>query len=232
MVKNFDNKNKREKELELKRKMNVAKTRLKIFYFILAVFFAITVFLLFSSAYICKGGVYEKIVDTTMGTEQYQYNQLFLVNDKITFVNLAFGLENKNGSNIVPVAKDSRFLFLYIGQLIAYGLLLLKFIKNEKVKFWTNLVASVVLLGVAITTILFIGGYQKDLQSIFDSSILSLTSINANITSITDSVYPSRIVVSLSMVPAISCAYMIVSSLLCLYVMFLEKFVLQHGGKK
>lgn len=233
MVKKFDNKKNKNKEiLELKKKINTAKTRLKIFYFVLVIFFIVTIFLLFSSTYICNGGAYERIVDKTMGIEQYQYNQLFVINDKITFANLAFGLEKANSSNIVPVAKDTRFLFLYIGQIIAYVLLLFKFVKNHKVKFWGNIVASVALLGMAVATIVFMSGYQNDLQTIFDSAVESLASINSNITKITDSVYPSRIVVSLSVVPAISCAYMIVSSLICLYTAFLEKFVSQFGGTK
>lgn len=233
MVKKFDNKKNKNKEiLELKKRIRTAKTRLKIFYFVLAIFFVVTIFLLFSSTYICNGAAYEKIVDRTMGTEQYQYNQLFVVNDRITFANLAFGLEKANSRNIVPVAKDTRFLFLYIGQIIAYALLLFKFVKNHKVKFWGNIVASVALLGVAIGTIVFMSGYQNDLQTIFDSAIESLASINSNITKITDSLYPSRIVVSISIVPAISCAYMIVSSLICLYTAFLEKFVSQFRGVK
>lgn len=233
MTKTFDTKKLKNKErVELKRKINIAKTRLTIFYSILAVFFVVTVCLLFSSAYICSGGVYEKIIDKTMGVEQYQYNQLFLVNDRITFANLAFGLENEHSNNIVPVAKDIRFLFLYIGQIIAYALLLCKFVKNYKVRFWMNIVTSVTFLGIAIVTIVFMSGYQKDLQSIFDSAIVSLASIHTNITEATDSIYPTKIVVSLSAVPAISCAYMIVSSLICLYTTYLERFVFQFGGTK
>ncbi len=213
---------------EIKQRLNKAKRHIKILYIALGIFFVITVFLLFGSTYICKGAAYEKIIDKTMGVEQEKYNQLFEVDDKITFANLAFGIENSKNANIVPVERDIRFLLLYISQIFAYLVLLLKLTKNNNIKFWCGIIASVLLISVAIGTITFMNGYQQDLQSIFDQSMSMLSSINKNITKIDDSLYPSKIDVSISAIPALSCGYMIISSFACIYITILEKFVSQN----
>lgn len=119
-------------------------------------------------------------------------NQLIEINSKITFANMAFGIgENNESTNFVPVSKDIRFLFLYLAQVLAYGLVLFKLVNNAKVSFIMSILSSVVLLVVAISTISFMASYSNDLQVMFDQAIEPLKDINENITSITDTNYPS-----------------------------------------
>ena len=201
-------------------KINKAKSRIKILDFVIIICAVITILLIFSSTYVCKGKIYERIIEN--GEESI--NQLIEINSKITFANMAFGIgENSESTNFVSVSKDIRFLFLYLAQIVAYGLVLFKLVNNTKVNFIMSILSSVVLLAVAISTISFMASYSNDLQVMFDQAIEPLKDINDNITSITDTNYPSRIFVEISPVPAISCAYMIISSIICVYTGFVKK---------
>ena len=201
-------------------KINKAKSRIKILDFVIIICAVITILLIFSSTYVCKGKIYERIIEN--GEESI--NQLIEINSKITFANMAFGIgENSESTNFVSVSKDIRFLFLYLAQIVAYGLVLFKLVNNTKVNFIMSILSSVVLLAVAISTISFMASYSNDLQVMFDQAIEPLNDINDNITSITDTNYPSRIFVEISPVPAISCAYMIISSIICVYTGFVKK---------
>lgn len=213
------------KNLETMRKINKAKRHLAIFYSVLAIFFVVTIFLLFSSIYICKGAVYDKKSGSALGSSGYSYSRLFEIDGKITFANLAFGFENSKDDSIVPVEKDVRLLLLYIAQIFVYLLLLLKLVKNRKFRLYTGIITSVAIIVVAVATIVFMNGYQKDLQLMFDESINTLRETNLYITKIDDPEYPSRIIVSLSTIPAIICAYMVISGGCCLYTTILENYV-------
>ena len=204
------------KNLEKLHTINKAKSRIKILDFVIVICAIITILLIFSSTYVCRGKIYERITEN--GEESI--NQLI----EITFANMAFGIgENNESTNFVPVSKDIRFLFLYLAQVLAYGLVLFKLVNNAKVSFIMSILSSVVLLVVAISTISFMASYSNDLQVMFDQAIEPLKDINENITSITDTNYPSRIFVEISPVPAISCAYMIISSIICIYTGFVKK---------
>ena len=210
------------KNLEKLHTINKAKSRIKILDFVIVICAIITILLIFSSTYVCRGKIYERITEN--GEES-----------KITFANMAFGIgENNESTNFVPVSKDIRFLFLYLAQVLAYGLVLFKLVNNAKVSFIMSILSSVVLLVVAISTISFMASYSNDLQVMFDQAIEPLKDINENITSITDTNYPSRIFVEISPVPAISCAYMIISSIICIYTGFVKKGIkeLEKGNEK
>ena len=217
------------KNLEKLHTINKAKSRIKILDFVIVICAIITILLIFSSTYVCRGKIYERITEN--GEESI--NQLIEINSKITFANMAFGIgENNESTNFVPVSKDIRFLFLYLAQVLAYGLF--KLVNNAKVSFIMSILSSVVLLVVAISTISFMASYSNDLQVMFDQAIEPLKDINENITSITDTNYPSRIFVEISPVPAISCAYMIISSIICIYTGFVKKGIkeLEKGNEK
>lgn len=219
------------KNLEKLHTINKAKSRINILDFVIVICAIITILLIFSSTYVCRGKIYERITEN--GEESI--NQLIEINSKITFANMAFGIgENNESTNFVPVSKDIRFLFLYLAQVLAYGLVLFKLVNNAKVSFIMSILSSVVLLVVAISTISFMASYSNDLQVMFDQAIEPLKDINENITSITDTNYPSRIFVEISPVPAISCAYMIISSIICIYTGFVKKGIkeLEKGNEK
>lgn len=217
------------KDLETLYKINKAKLRIKIFDVVIIAFAILTILLIFSSTYICNGKIYERT--TTNGVESV--NQLLSIDSKITFSNLAFGLgEDTEELELVPVSHDTRFLFLYLAQIIAYIFMLFKLIDNMKVNFIMSIVTGIILFVVAVSTIVFMSGYSNDLQMMFDQTIAELKDINENITSVTDSSYPSRIVVEISPIPALSCAYMIISGLICIYSGFLKKGIKEMEQNK
>ncbi len=217
------------KDLETLYKINKAKLRIKIFDVVIIAFAILTILLIFSSTYICNGKIYERT--TTNGVESV--NQLLSIDSKITFSNLAFGLgEDTEELELVPVSQDTRFLFLYLAQIIAYIFMLFKLIDNMKVNFIMSIVTGIILFVVAVSTIVFMSGYSNDLQMMFDQTIAELKDINENITSVTDSSYPSRIVVEISPIPALSCAYMIISGLICIYSGFLKKGIKEMEQNK
>lgn len=217
------------KDLETLYKINKAKLRIKIFDVVIIAFAILTILLIFSSTYICNGKIYERT--TTNGVESV--NQLLSIDSKITFSNLAFGLgEDTEELELVPVSQDTRFLFLYLAQIIAYIFMLFKLIDNMKVNFIMSIVTGIILFVVAVSTIVFMSGYSNDLQMMFDQTIAELKDINENITSVTDNSYPSRIVVEISPIPALSCAYMIISGLICIYSGFLKKGIKEMEQNK
>lgn len=117
------------KNLEKLHTINKAKSRIKILDFVIVICAIITILLIFSSTYVCRGKIYERITEN--GEESI--NQLIEINSKITFANMAFGIgENNESTNFVPVSKDIRFLFLYLAQVLAYGLVLFKLVIMQR----------------------------------------------------------------------------------------------------
>ena len=213
------------------------KQMVKIFIAALCVFAGVTVLLIAANIYKCEGTIYERTKNPSTGeTVEKQWQDL---DAKITYLDFAFGLEHtEDDFDFVPVDQDIRFLFLYFSQLLAYALLLFQLFKLGKMKTVMTILTAIILIGVGIYSFIFFHNYAQELQQIFDDSItiikqnyVNKTDKNATITAIDDATCPSRINVSMSIVPFLSCAYMVISGILCLVVEYLRHIIKQTSDR-
>lgn len=207
------------------------KQMVKIFIVALCVFAGVTVLLIAANIYKCEGTIYERTKNPSTGeTVEKQWQDL---DAKITYLDFAFGLEhNEDDFGFVPVDQDIRFLFLYLSQVAAYALLFFQLFKSGNTKRIMIIITAIALIGVGIYSFIFFHNYAQDLQKIFDDSItiikqnyVNKTDKNATITAINDATCPSRINVSMSVVPFLSCAYMVISGFLCVVIEYLRHII-------
>lgn len=214
------------------------KTRIKILN-IPVVFFAIlTATLVFASIFVCELNIYQRTTDEQGQTEvsififdeyseNYDYDE-DANTKKITFANMAFGLPvSEENQSIIPVEKDVRFLILYIAQIVAYLFVLCRFGKTSKNRFIFSIVGAALLISVSIATICFFNSYANEIEEICSQAIETIRVNNPklNITSITDTTYPSHVDVDISVIAGLSVSFMIISALICVYTAVLNRLI-------
>ena len=215
--------------------INRLKQIVKILTGALIVFAGVTVLIICANLYKCEGTVYLYNENSSGVPEVKQWESL---NAKITYLDFAIGLEHDDDS-FIPVSKDIRFLFLYFSQIIAYALLFFLFFKQGKVKFIMLIVTALILIGIGIYSFIFFHNYRTDLQQMFDNAIETISANykdsknpNAEIIGLngktgSDDIFyeGSKINVTMSVVPFLSCAYMIVSGVMCVVLAYIGNLI-------
>lgn len=218
--------------------INKAKTKIKLLNIPLAIFVVLTALLVFGSIFICELNVYQRTTDEQGQTEINififdEYDENYDYDDdantkKITFANMAFGLPvSEENQSFIPVEQDARFLILYIAQILAYLFVFMRLGKNEKHRFIFSIISAVLLIGVAITTIWFFNVYAKEIEQVCLQAIESIRTAypKLNITSTTDTMYPSHVDVDMSVLAGVSVIFMIVSAGICVYTAILSRSI-------
>ena len=170
------------KNMENKYLINKTKTKVKLLKIPVVIFCIITALLVFSSVFVCELNVYQRTTDEQGQTQVSifvfdEYDENYDYDDnantkKITFANMAFGIPvSEKNQSFIPVEQDVRFLILYIGQILAYLFVFIKFGKTTKQRFIFDIIGGVLLVGVAITTIWFFNSYAKEIESLSTVSI-------------------------------------------------------------
>lgn len=226
------------KSVEKMYAINKAKSRIKLLNIPLVIFAILTVLLVFGSVFVCELNVYQRTTDEQGQTEVSififdEYDENYDYDDdantkKITFANMAFGLPvSEKNQSFIPVEQDTRFLLLYIAQILAYLFVFIKFGKNEKQRFIFSIAGAILLVLVSGITIWFFNSYAKEIEQICLQAIESIrtTYPKLNITSINDTNYPSHVDVDMSVLAGVTVFFMLVSAGICAYNAFLNKTI-------
>lgn len=220
--------------------INKTKSKIKLLKIPVVIFCIITALLVFSSVFVCELNVYQRTTDEQGQTEVSifvfdEYNENYEYDEnantkKITFANMAFGIPvSEENQSFIPVEQDMRFLVLYLGQILAYLFVFIKFGKNEKQRFIFDIIGAVLLVGVSITTIWFFNSYAKEIEVICKQAIEAIRTNypKLNITSTTDTMYPSHVDVNMSVVAGVSVAFMLVSAGICVYSAIMNNTIIK-----
>ena len=232
------------KNMENKYLINKTKTKVKLLKIPVVIFCIITALLVFSSVFVCELNVYQRTTDEQGQTQVSifvfdEYDENYDYDDnantkKITFANMEFGnpVSEKNQS-FIPVEQDGRFLILYIGQILAYLFVFIKFGKTTKQRFIFDIIGGVLLVGVAITTIWFFNSYAKEIEVICKQAIETIRTSypKLNITSTADTMYPSHVDVDMSVIAGVSVGFMMISAAICVYSAIMNMSIAKMENK-
>ena len=224
--------------------INKTKNNLKMLKIPVVIFFVLTALLVFGSVFVCELNIYQRTTDEQGQTEVSifvfdEYNENYEYDEdantkKITFANMAFGIPvSEENQSIIPVEKDVRFLLLYIGQLLAYLFVFIRFGKSVKQKFIFEIIGAVLLVGVSILSIWFFNLYAKEIEVICKQAIETIRTSypKLNLTSTVDTTYPSHVDVDISAIVGISVGFMLVSAGICTYSAVMNKIIINMESK-
>lgn len=232
------------KNMENKYLINKTKTKVKLLKIPVVIFCIITALLVFSSVFVCELNVYQRTTDEQGQTQVSifvfdEYDENYDYDDnantkKITFANMAFGIPvSEKNQSFIPVEQDVRFLILYIGQILAYLFVFIKFGKTTKQRFIFDIIGGVLLVGVAITTIWFFNSYAKEIEVICKQAIETIRTSypKLNITSTADTMYPSHVDVDMSVIAGVSVGFMMISAAICVYSAIMNMSIAKMENK-
>lgn len=230
--------------MENKYLINKTKTKVKLLKIPVVIFCIITALLVFSSVFVCELNVYQRTTDEQGQTQVSifvfdEYDENYDYDDnantkKITFANMAFGIPvSEKNQSFIPVEQDVRFLILYIGQILAYLFVFIKFGKTTKQRFIFDIIGGVLLVGVAITTIWFFNSYAKEIEVICKQAIETIRTSypKLNITSTADTMYPSHVDVDMSVIAGVSVGFMMISAAICVYSAIMNMSIAKMENK-
>lgn len=233
----------RTKEIN-KYNINKAKFKIKVLTVIMAIFGLITILLVFGSIYYCEMNIYtrtvtdgeEEIKQMTFGDSSSSSTEDALEgnNKKITFANMAFGIDiDENNLSFIPVEQDNKFLLIFLAQAIIYLFIFTKFKTKQNLDYLFKFVGGSLLLILAITMVIFFSNYAKEIEAICSQAIEEFRSAypDLSITSTIDTSWPSRVDVSISPIVGISTGFMFISSVICFYISIVEKAIIKVETK-